>query len=404
MNKSNGEVGVLGAETDRVNRLTRAMITEYGEWGSKISVGEVQQGMYDDILDFLNFRIETAESCLILADNRKTSDALGLNRSLLEHYLLFMLICRGTKFFRLQDLTSLTSGQFKARLAEEQEQLRIRQSEGEVSYLEVRKYRRATRHLMYVFEGLKDREDPGFIVPIHYFHFQEFRPDVMRLDNEDYFQYYKHEPETIAALQGHRDEAKLSYRHYLSYEALLQCLELNELVDAATIARIEAHYTFLGQFLHPTHNAARSLHDRDNYHMGGTSVGIRQPYSEVANLLAALYTCYVVAGLIEEAAGLIENAPTKYISQAGTEDARALTGSVADQFPYFWFLFNDPPLYDRFNYCIHHATDDELTEWGSYANVPKDRVPFDQHIYNHLKSALGGWSNARCGVYSPPVQ
>lgn len=72
-------------------------------------------------------------------------------------------------------------------------------------------------------------------------------------------------------------------------------------------------------------------------------------------------------------------------------------------FPYFWFLFNDPPLYDRFNYCSHYATDEELQAWGGYAGVPYDRVPFSQYIYSHLEQALrGGWSN-RCGVYRSPL-
>jgi hypothetical protein len=64
---------------------------------------------------------------------------------------------------------------------------------------------------------------------------------------------------------------------------------------------------------------------------------------------------------------------------------------VPPGFPYFWFLFNDPPLYDRFNYCIHRATDEELTEWGGYVNVPRERVPFDQYIYSHLQRTLGDY-------------
>ena len=42
------------------------------------------------------------------------------------------------------------------------------------------------------------------------------------------------------------------------------CLELNGLADDPLQARIEAHYTFLSKFLHPTHNAARDLHEHAN--------------------------------------------------------------------------------------------------------------------------------------------
>ncbi|MFJ8800970.1 hypothetical protein [Streptomyces sp. NPDC102487] len=380
------------------------MLDEYVAWGEKITAGEVQHAAYDEMLDFLNFRMETAASCLLLIENEKVADSLGLSRSLLEHYLLFMLMCRGYKFFRIQDLSAaLTESQFKARLKVEQEKLRELQARGETSCLEVRKAPRVSRRLMYVFEGLRSQDEPDFMIPAHYFQFQNFRPEELRLKDDDYFQYYEREPETKKALKENRDDAALNYKFYLSYDGLLECLELNEIIDSAVIARVEAHYTFLGKFLHPTHNAARELHERSNWYSGGTAVGIDQQYSRTSVLLASLYVCYLVSGLLDEAAGLIEGAPVKYVSRAGTEELRTLMAGIQRDFPYFWFLFNDPPLYDRFNYCIHHATDDELREWGHYSNVPNERVPFDQHIYSHLQHALGGWSNVRCGVYPPPA-
>lgn len=256
---------------------------------------------------------------------------------------------------------------------------------------------------MYVREGVMDSEDKSFIIPIHFFLFKEFRPEVLRLDGDDYFQYYERADETKKAIDKHKAEAASQYRHYLSYDALIQSLRINDIVDAPCVARIEAHYTFLGKFLHPTHAAARNLHDRNNFHSDRTTIGMDQPYSKVSELLASLYVCYVVAGLLEEAANLIETAPAKYVKEAGTATLRSIIERVPVDFPYFWFLFNDPPLYDRYNWCIHHATDEELAEWGHYSNVPKERVTFDQHVDNHLTHALGGWGNARCGVYASPI-
>ncbi|MDH6217091.1 hypothetical protein [Streptomyces pseudovenezuelae] len=394
----------LDREIERVNQHTRAMLNEYVAWDQKITVGEIQYSSYDDMIDFINFRMETADSCLMLIENGKISDSLGLCRSLLEYYLLLTLMCRGRKLIKVQDLSALTEGQFKARLKEEREKLEELHHEGKAQHcVEVKRAPRVSRRLMHVYEGLRSKEDSEFIVPVHYFQFREFRPEQMRLNNEDYFEYYEREPETKKILKGHRDDAALNYKFYLSYDGLLECLALNELIDEAVIARIEAHYTFLGKFLHPTHDAARDLHDRSNWHRNRTGLGIEQPYSKVSVLLASLYVCYLVAGLLDEISGLIEGAPSKYISQAGTEELRVLTRGVPENFPYFWFLFNDPPLWDRFNYCVHHATDDELQAWGGYAGVPKERVPFDQYIYGHLERAVGGAGNARCGRYPSPI-
>lgn len=393
----------LDAEIDAANKLTRAMISEYEAWDSKIKIGEAQFSVYNDLLDFVNMRLETVESCLLLIDNQKIADALGLSRSLLENYLLFILMCRGKKFSQLRNMTSLKESEFKAFLLKERGKYAALRMAGETQIVDVMKAPRIARHLMYVVEGFKMEGEPSLILPPHYFRFRDFHPETMRLNEEDYFQYYKPEAELAKVLKGHQIETALSYKFYLSYDGLLEFLQLNEIIDESVVARIEAHYTFLGKFLHPTHDAARALHVDSNVHYGDIRVGMRQPYDRSAVLLASIYLCYLTASFLDEAAGLIEGAPAKYISQSGTDELRALTRSVPQRFPYFWFLFNEPPLYDRFNYCAHHATDDELREWGGYAGVPLNLVPSNQHIYSNFQEALGGWSNTH-SVYVSPLR
>jgi hypothetical protein len=393
----------LDLEIQNANSHTRAMLAEYVAWGDKIVLGNVQQWLYNEIIEFVNFHMETAETCLQLIEREKIADALGLCRSLLEHYLLLMLMCRGHKFFRLKDRSDLTESQFKSYLDEEKAKLREQQEAGTTQVLAVEKYPRAKRHLMYVVEGLKSREDPEFVVSVHYFYFKEFRPEIMRLKRGDYFEYVEPQPDTEQAMKQYQQEAISVYRHYLSYDALLTCLELNDLVDQAAIARIEAHYTFLGQFLHPTHDAARDLHERSNYHDGQPNIGMTTEYTIEARLLASLYVCYLVSGILDAIAGLHESAPKDFITDAGVEELRRLIAEVPKRFSYFWFLFNDPPLYDKFSYCSYHVSKTELEELGHYGNVPNERVTFDQHIYAHLQHALQDWSNAKCGVYYSPL-
>lgn len=394
----------LATEIEHANTLARTLIDEYVAWRSKIQYGEEAHGMYMEVLDFVNFRIETACSCLLLIENSLVADALGLCRALLENHLLFMLMCRGTKFFQLED-TGLKGAPFKAKLKERQAKIKQLQEEKKTACLAVEEYPRRSGYLMYVLEGLNspDPDVAGFRIPAHFFHFRQFDPETMRLKDENYFKYYETPPETKKAIRKDRLDQETRYRFYLSYDSLLQCLELNGLADDALQARIEAHYTFLGKFLHPTHNAARDLHEHANVYNGQTRIGMDQAYTQTAVLLAYLYICYLLAAILDEAASLFEQGPRKYIADPGTADLRAATARATDGFPYFWFLFNDPPLYDRYNYCIHHATDDELKTWGGYAGVPHDRVPFSQHIYSHLQHALSGWHNVRCGEYRSPL-
>jgi hypothetical protein len=311
-----------------------------------------------------------------------------------------MLMCRGRKHFNLENCQAMTSEQFEAHVEEQQSALAALQSQGETACLAVERYRGERRCLMYVFEGLKSEDEPEFLVPIHFFHFQQFRPEVMRLNRSHYFTYYPEDPETTAALNKHSKEARFRYRHFLSYEGLLQCLELNELIDAKARTHVDAHYTFLGQFLHPTHDAARRLRDQDNYHDGGTALGTRYPYTKVSTLLASLYIVYLMAGFIDEAASVIEGAPKRYVSDPGAAAVRTLSQAVPEKFSYFWFINNEAPLWDKFYWAIH-ATPEERAPYPSFAAVPTSVVTFNQHIYGQLQSAINGGSSSLGTCPSP---
>ncbi|TWE29781.1 hypothetical protein [Prauserella muralis] len=396
--------GPLDLEIGRVRAASRSMISTYVQWGQQYQFGDVRNIVYNDIIEYINLRVETAETCILLAEKEKVAEALALARSLLEHYLLLILICRGYKYFKLQDKSNLSDGEFKAFLQDMQGALREKSTSGEHSCLAVEKYPRRKRHLMYVFEGLHGADEPDFKIAPHYFQFQEFSPQVMRLNRDDYFEYLPTPQQLQHQEKEFQREATFLYQHYLSYDSLLTCLELNDIADKACVKRIEAHYTFLGQFLHPTHNAARSLCEPSNIYDGQPNVGMRYPYARNAVLLAHLYAAFLMAGIIQELALLFENAPKKYISKPATAMLRHVAEVPEREFNYFWFLFNKAPLYDKYNFCIYHLTYEELAEIGGYPKISGDQIPFDHDIFGHLNSALASWSNAKCGVYESPLR
>jgi hypothetical protein len=395
----------IAEEIDRVDKLSRSMIAAYVAWGPKRKWGKNYFTVFGDVTDFVNFRMETAESCLELLEKGRVADALGLCRSLLENLLLLKLLCRGNKYFQLQNVQSKTPTQVREFLAEQQKDLEEKHARGEsLSCLYVAEYPRESKILMYVFEGLLDSVEPSFRIPMHFFQFQEFRPSTMRLKDEDYFDYYEPPKSVKDAQKKFQKEAKFSYRHYLSYDALLQCLQVNDLLDAAATSRVEAHYTFLGTFLHPTHDSARELHERSNVHSSQPTVGMNGTYSQAAALMAHCYVAYLLADTMNEIASFLERAPELYVAEAGTEEIRALTTTVPTSIPYFWFIDNEAPLYDRFNHAVNISTDEELEKYGGYEGLATSLLKFESSIYSHFKSGLDGWNNQRVGIYKPPLE
>src|SRR3712207_3170753 len=134
-------------EIDAAVEMSHNLIASYVAWGERIKNPSTHSMMYGEILDFVNFRMETADSCLGLISNRKIADSLGLSRSLLENYLLLMLMCRGRKYFQLQDLSAKTPQEFAAYLKQQQDDLEARRAAGDTSCLAVEKYPRAALHI-----------------------------------------------------------------------------------------------------------------------------------------------------------------------------------------------------------------------------------------------------------------
>ncbi len=93
----------LDKEIARVNKHSHNLLNKYVEWDQKIKSGQIENTLYGDLIDFVNFRLETVDTCLLLIEKEKIADALGLCRSILENYMLLMLMCRGYKLFRLRD-------------------------------------------------------------------------------------------------------------------------------------------------------------------------------------------------------------------------------------------------------------------------------------------------------------
>ena len=221
----------IAAEIDRVNQLTQSMLDAYVNWGSQYKIGDVEYLVYRDVIDFVNFRMETASSCLSLIQGDKIADTLGLSRVLLENYLLFMLMCRGRKHFRLQDATHMKPQEFAAELKRRQDEWEALKAKGETRIARCKVAPRAARHIMFVDEDLyTDTGEKSRRCPL-YFQFEHSDPFTLRLSGRDYSSTHEKSETLTQAEKRHRAEAIFQYRHFLSLRRPVSCLSLNGILD-----------------------------------------------------------------------------------------------------------------------------------------------------------------------------
>lgn len=375
-----------------ISRLLEA----YSEWSDRFKIGKVHYITYDDFVEFVNARMETVSSCQILLKNDRVADTLGLCRSLLENYLLFILICRGTKYFRLLSMKGKSDADVKKKLREDKKNV------GKGGLVAVEPHPKLKKHLMYIFEGLKSSDQPDYKIPYHYFSFQDYNPETMRLPDDGYFTYHSRSESLKSKLVEFQKGQVYLYTNYMSYTAMLECLRINGIVDEAAIRRIEAHYTYLGRFTHPTNRTFQELRQRSNYHSGKTMIGFEFPYEKTATMLAYTYVIHLAVGLIRELADAFDKSPKDYLKDSGSDEIRKLIDELENKYHLMWFIFNEPTEYDKFVYVIHHLNDEEIKAIGDdYHKVASTLVTFDKHIYRRFESSLGGWDNRRVGRYRP---
>lgn len=386
---------LLDREIDKVVYSLQQLLMEYTNLGSKVKTGEVHNTYFDEIFEFVNLRMESVDSAKTLLEIGRVSDALSLCRPLLEQYLLFKLICRGHKYYRLQNFND--KNLYKWKLSEAKE----KSKDPEVPYVKAKKHGRSKQTIQYEFEGLKYDDPDSLRITFHYFLYQEHNPQAQNLRVWDYYSAIPIDEDFQKALEDNHKNAKFVYKSYLSYSSIKDCLLMNNLSSKRTEQMIDAHYTFLGHFIHPSNRVSRSLHLRSNVHEGNTGIGLSNSYSRESILLAYLYLLNLAQGLIEECVYVLDAAPKKNIESFDSGLCKELLREQRDQFSYFWFLSHQAPAFDKFRTLGKFRDPKAYSE--NYLEVPDAKVPFDYDVYGRFVNSRMSWTTMNGVEYKSPL-
>lgn len=384
---------LLSAEIALAKNHLDNLLDAYVQLSKSIQTGEVHNTFFDDLNEFVNLRMQTVKSAVFLLERNCVADALSLCRPILEHLLLFKLMTRGSRYFKIQTFKS-TSG-YKAGLSSAKDRLR----NGRVQYVDVRKHPSRKNSLVYIFEGLQSNQEEPFLIPLYYFLYQNYDPKSHKLKIWKYFNPITVDKELIKAFKKHKQESQDANNNYLSYRALLDGLHINRLFSDRTEMQINAHYTFFGNFLHPTNRAVRDLHLQNNVFESATGIGLGKPFSPSSVLLGYLYLLYFAVELVGDLLSIYTGAPKKYIHKIDDSKIAPLLQSVTTTFGYFWFVGEKAPDYDKFR----TACGKRARKNSSWRNISDGSVSFDYNIHERLKNAITGWQNPVWGQYPNPI-
>lgn len=182
----------------------------------------------------------------------------------------------------------------------------------------------------------------GRILPFYYGAWRQYRPEEHHLTGLE--QHLERE----WAIFGGRRVSKRDPRHrqfykdYFTFGGMIDKLLLNRVLTKKVAARVRVHYNFLSGFSHATYGSIERIVNVKGYH--GTDAPLL--YNHYHSELGLLYVCHL--------AGMFLDLALKYfrrwrIAIDGADNYQALVARVEPEFGYFWFIFNGPHLFDRYN-------------------------------------------------------
>jgi len=307
-----------------------------------------------EILDFVRVQTLSLEHAKESAVQGYYRDAYNSIRMVFESYFLLRLISTCDKFRQRVNLQSRKTGQKidKNKLIEQ-----IKRKYGE----DLVNVKEETNYLGVVLRGRRVINDQGHatekLLPFYYGAWQQYRPTEYYLKKEStqkalsIKRFLKAEWSSIRkSNMGAPDKIQgILHKDFFTFAKILENLRLNDVLSRKTTARVLVHYNFLSGFSHSTSQSINAMSKiKGYYHIGGD--GIEISYSHYHSELALLYICHLLSMHLQHALYYL----TKWCSIQVRKERklyRRLCYKVQQDLGYFWFIFNTPHQYDRYEHA-----------------------------------------------------
>jgi len=322
-------------------QLNQELLEALRTFDESVQWGESQWGQDIEFLGQLGVRRLT-----LLAGNEQALDgfyreAYNTIRMALEGYLLTTLIFTCEKY-QFKWIVQRSKGDRSLDEAVARAEQGIRASAGpELVSLK----RTAKGTLVAVRRGVpivdNDGRASGRVLPFYYGAWKQYRPEEHHLGG---LEGYLEREWSIA--KGRRASEKdprhgQFYREFFTFDGMVEKLRLNGVLTTKTAARLRVHYNFLSGFSHTTHRSVDRILNASLYRSTRVSLSYNHYHSE----LGLLYVCHLAAMFLTLALGYSRRWK---ICVDAVDTYQALVERVDTAYGYFWFIFNKPHLYDRY--------------------------------------------------------
>lgn len=310
-----------------------------------------------EILDFIRVQALSLEHAKQGAIAGYYKDAYNNIRMVFEAYFLLILISTCIVYTRK---LKVKKGAQESSLEEARERAK-RQIRGNLGDDLVEIFDEGGDTLKVVLKGQKvvdqDGNYTGIMIPFYYGAWKEYKPrehhlekpwlekrlSIKRFLQSDWKATARHNSPSFYAKHTYL------YQVIISFQKRLENLQINNVLNRKQIARVLVHYNYLSSYSHSTQESINAIRDIQAYHLIGGG-GIDISYNHYHGELTLLYICHLLSMYLRHALYYL----TTWRSIPVNNERRlyrSLCRRVQEQYGYFWFIFNEPHEYDKFDHA-----------------------------------------------------
>jgi len=311
------------------------------EWGDSVWAQDME------FLDFVHVQRISLVSAQESALKGFYREAYNTIRMVLEGYLLLRLIYTCDKYptwykvKRVKGDKSLddAKAKFITRAREAMPDLVDIEDEGKEIVV-------AIRRGIHIVDN--QRNDTGGIFPYYYGAWWQYRPEEHHLKKPEVQKELLPEWAVFRNRRAELSDMPHSdfYQRLFTFRSMLRNLRWNGVLSFKTAARVIVHYNFLSGFTHSTKDAITRSQAWHSLATANADVA----YNHYKSELALLYVCHLLAMHLELSLYYFRRWRPLRVKNV-LKLYRPLCRKVNEDFGYFWFIFNRPHEFDKFEHA-----------------------------------------------------
>ena len=381
--------------------VVKGLLEEAKKLEANLEIKEVYYSEYRDYFDWINTQINILADCLFLLENdRSYATIFPAIRVVFENYWIISLALNGEKY---QKYFRIKEGHNKQKIFQKW-QSELKKLKQKDPLCPITNIRMTSSRISLCQNGLYDKDKS--LIPFYYWLIKEYDPTQAHIGKEKkLIDNYLTPPYLFGRfIQKHKDFRA----DYFDFDTgIYPHLIINSMINVKELQRLKVHYNFLSQWVHPNESKLKISASEYFPNLNGER---RKTNDFFIDRLILLYVGNLTK-LFLQSFLLFLDRQVKEDKVKGLKNKSEILEKIKifdDKTDYFWFIFNRPHFFYKYNYCINRMWRGSIIKKKikhiQPDKLPDPLIPYYSNPLTILKEASYDKENVICGKFYSPIE